>query len=209
MQHLALFALFGATLALAGSPAFAAGTVSLDKVRHAESRSLDSADVGHTDSLDSADDGRTDSLDSADDGKMVDDFTVPDDPTSSLDADDRGRTHSLDSSEDGEGWQVPACDELSLEIPPPLPASDSAAWRARLSAARRELTDSKARLEAADAAYSSAIIRDDPAGQARAEIIEGRDEARTAYGNARCQLPALVESARRAGVEPGVFRAYE
>jgi hypothetical protein len=208
MRNLARTALFGFALWLATGPASAAGTVSLDDAHHAESESLDDVDDGETESLDAVPAALTESLDSVDDGRMVPASEVRQGETHPLDSEPRGTMHSLDSSEDGEAWSAPACDRVSLERPRSLPANDRRGWNERLSSAKQTLATSKARLDAANAAYSRSITRDEPRGQARADIIETRDAARAEYSTARCQLPALVESAREAGVEADVIRGY-
>jgi hypothetical protein len=206
MQNLALIALLGVALGLAAGPARAADSVSLDDVRHARTKSLEDVDDGATESLDSVPAAATESLDSVDDGRMTPDSEVVTGTTHSLDSVPRGTLHSLDSSEDGEAWSAPDCDEVSVELPPPLPASDAHGWSARLAAAQHAVAASQSRLQAANAAYSSSIVRDEPRGQTRADIIARRDQARMDYSSARCQLPALVENAREAGVDPEVIR---
>jgi hypothetical protein len=208
MGNLARTAFFGFALFLATGPASAAGTVSLDDVQHAETESLDDVDDGETHSLDAVPAALTDSLDSVDDGRMVPASEVSSGETHPLDSEPRGTMHSLDSAEDGEAWSAPACDEVSVELPRSLPASDRRGWSERLSAAKQALAASKARLDAANAAYSRSITRDEPRGQGRADIIATRDAARAEYSAARCQLPALVENAREAGVEADLIRGY-
>jgi hypothetical protein len=109
---------------------------------------------------------------------------------------------------DGDAWSPPDCDEESVELYASLPAGDASGWSARLLAAKQAVAASRAQLDAANAAYSSSITRDESRGQDRAEMIATRDQARATYSSARCQLPALVESARQADVDPAVIRDY-
>jgi len=206
MRNLARTALFGFALCLATGPASAAGTVALDDVHHAETESLDDMDDGETVSLDAVPAAPTRSLDSVDDGRMVPASEAGTGETHSLESEPQGTMHSLDAAANGGAWSAPACDQISVQVPRSLPAGDRRGWSHRLSAAKQALAASKARLDAANAAYSSAITRDEPRGQDRADIIETRDAARAEYSTARCQLPALIESAREAGVEADLIR---
>jgi hypothetical protein len=124
------------------------------------------------------------------------------------DSRDVGDPEAPGAGESAASWQPPACEpgaEASAELPP---AADAAGWSNLLADARTRADKARARLAAADSAYSHARNRQRPRGEALQEIVGERDAARSEYARARCALPDLVEKARRAGVAPEVWRGY-
>lgn len=177
----------------------------LDAVPHADGSSLDAVESGSDgtplDRVDSGADG-TPLADVPDVGPEVPDTT----DSLSLDATPSAESLPLDRAERDRGWRPPPCSELALELPPAPAPSDAGAWRAALREVRESVRSSRVALEHADAAYSRSLTSHEPLGEARAEIIEARDRARSEYSRARCAVPAWLARAHRAGVEPGVLR---
>lgn len=104
-------------------------------------------------------------------------------------------------------WQPPDCDELEIALPDHLPPPEDAdAWSALLANARKRIADARSRLGQADADYTRARNRQYPRGGAHGAITTEREAARREYAEALCALPALVESARRSGAPPEVWR---
>lgn len=119
-----------------------------------------------------------------------------------------GESASPGPAESAARWQPPACDELPEQPVDAPPADDREGWSSLLSAARARVDKAQSNLAGLDSDYTHARNRQWPRGEALAKIVADREAARTEYANARCALPALVEKARRAGVDPEVWRAY-
>ena len=203
--------LLGLALCAAGASA-----EDLDAVPPVDGTSLDAVESDSDgEPLDRADsDGEPlDRADSGDDGTPLGEVpdvgpAVPDLQGSvPLDAAPNAQSLPLDRAERDRGWRPTPCSELTLELPPAPAPSDAGAWRAALREVRDSVRSSRVALERADAAYSRSLTSHEPLGEARAEIIEARDRARSDYSRARCAMPAWLERARRAGVEPGVLRS--
>ena len=197
-----------AAIASTATAADSDGTHSLDSVEHVQTEALDSAAHESTRTLDSVDDGHTEALDSVPAGQTEALDSVTAGQTEPLDAVAPGRTHTLDEAAQDRGWQPSDCSTLPVDLGAMPPASDSAAWSARLRAAQREVEQTEQRLGLANAAYSRSITHESGVGAVRAEIIQTRDSARSGYSRARCALPRLVEHARRAGVAAEILRPY-
>jgi len=87
----------------------------------------------------------------------------------------------------------------------PVAADDDAelaAWRERLDAAQTEVTHAQERATAAAAAYQNMRHDRSIRGDEKAKIIAARSESQQSLADARVQLDALREEARRAGAPP-------
>jgi len=135
------------------------------------------------------------------------------------DSRDLGDIESAESREAGEPtppgpaesaarWEPPSCDEVAEQPVDAPPADDREGWSSLLAAARARVDKAQGNLADLDAEYTYARNRQWPRGEALAKIVADREAARTEYANARCALPALVEKARRAGVDAEIWRAY-
>lgn len=117
-----------------------------------------------------------------------------------------GATAESSPAESAGVWQPPDCDELTVDLPDTPPAHDSSGWSALLANARKRVADARSRLDKADADYTRARNRQYPRGDAHGAITTEREAARREYAEARCALPALLDSARRSGAPPEVWR---
>lgn len=110
-----------------------------------------------------------------------------------------------------DSWQPPPCDTLPpAERAEPLPRrGDVRGWESRLARARARIAGTRAALAEAEAAYSRDRTHRKQAGADRARLIAELEAARLAYARALCELPELVEKARRAGVPPRILLDYE
>jgi hypothetical protein len=85
----------------------------------------------------------------------------------------------------------------------------TAAWEVRLSEAQARITTARERAESSERALTRARHRKHPRGEALDELVAAAGDARKELAAAEAELPALVEQARAAGVEPGVLRRFE
>jgi chromosome segregation ATPase len=85
----------------------------------------------------------------------------------------------------------------------------TAAWEARLSEAQARITTARERAESSERALTRARHRKYPRGESLDRLVAAADDARADLAAAEAELPALVEQARAAGVEPGVLRRFE
>lgn len=85
----------------------------------------------------------------------------------------------------------------------------AAAWEARLAEAQARLTTARAQAESSERALGRARHRRYPRGEALDALVVAAEDARTDLAAAEAELPALLEQARRAGVEPGVLQRFE
>ena len=115
---------------------------------------------------------------------------------------------SLDDADKAPDWTPPPCEEVELDMGSQPAANETSAWRTSLEAARDAIEKTRTKLADADAEYTYARNRQFPRGAAFAQIIDARDKARVEYARARCNLPARVEAARRAGVPPEIWRDF-
>jgi len=113
-----------------------------------------------------------------------------------------------------------AAEALGARIAPPSdgqgapaerspPESLGSYWGRRLSNAQQRIDVARERAEKADASYSRARHKHNPRGEALEELREKRGAAERELQEAEAALPRLVEQARHAGVEPGIFRDYQ
>lgn len=98
--------------------------------------------------------------------------------------------------------------------PEVLPATDRYGrgpeyWRKRVLEARERVAEARERFEAARQAYRDARQRNYPRGEAVEKIERELQAAREALKQARADLEALPEEARRAGALPGWLRVEE
>jgi hypothetical protein len=119
-----------------------------------------------------------------------------------------GSAKSLEDADQPPEWVPPACDDLQIQLGELPAGEDSKAWAAALGQAQAQIDRSRSRLAEADAEYTHARNRQRPRGEALRKIVADRDTARSEYAAARCRLPELLESARRAGVSADVWRAF-
>lgn len=184
----------------------------------AQSQSLDSVDVGQSESLDSVDVGQS----GTPDGDRLSD-------SDSLDSVDVGQSESMDSVEQTYGssldsvplatsgapdnanlvWRPTPCSEL----PTPsvqMPGSDNATlWVNVLNQTRSQIAAAKQQLDDATVAFGQTNYQPGVTPASRVPLGEARDAARRNYSEQLCKMPALLEGAREAGVDPGVLRPYQ
>jgi len=94
---------------------------------------------------------------------------------------------------------------LGLAAAGPVAADDDAelaAWRERLDAAQAEVTTAQQRAAAADTAYVNMRHDRSIRGDEKAKIIAARSDTKQALADAKVQLDAVREEARRAGAPP-------
>ena len=85
----------------------------------------------------------------------------------------------------------------------------AAGWEARLADAEAKLAAARSRAARSEQTLTHARHRKYPRGEALDALIADAEEAREALAAAEAEVPALLEQARRAGVEPGVLRRFE
>ena len=90
-----------------------------------------------------------------------------------------------------------------------LSSEQVAAWEARLAEAQARLTTARAQAESSERALGRARHRRYPRGEALDALVAAAEDARADVAAAEAELPALLEQARRAGVEPGVLQRFE
>ena len=83
------------------------------------------------------------------------------------------------------------------------------AWRTRVREARDRVRAARSELAAAEYAYADWNQRKRPRGTPKGEIVARIARAEQEVEAAEAALPEVVEDARRAGLEPGDFRALE
>ncbi len=107
--------------------------------------------------------------------------------------------------------EPPPCDSLPPREPtePLPPRGDVRGWEAVLSRARARIAETRSALAEAEAAYSRDRTHRKQAGADRARILADLEAARLAHARALCELPELVERARRAGVPPRILLDYD
>jgi len=81
-------------------------------------------------------------------------------------------------------------------------------WDRRLDRAHKRIEIARERAETAEAEYSRARHDGHPRGTALLAIEREHAQASKELAAAEAALPRLVEQARRAGVAPGILRAY-
>ncbi len=108
-------------------------------------------------------------------------------------------------------WQPPPCDTLppSVRSEPLPPRGDVRGWESLLARARARIAETAAALAEAEAAYSRDRTHRKQAGADRARLIAELEAARLEHARALCEIPELVERARRAGVPPRILLDYE
>ena len=121
-------------------------------------------------------------------------------------------THSYDAAD------LPAAsaiDQAPAAIAPAMPLAPACArpagdadWSACLSATNDALTRARARLDAANAAYSRSITSHVPAGEERRQIIEERDAAHAEVSATQSALASQVSQAQQAGASSWVTAPY-
>ncbi len=89
-----------------------------------------------------------------------------------------------------------------------LPPDGQRAWETRLEEAVARIDSARQEFRALQTAYAKAQREEHPRGAARAALIERREAAHERLVDAAAALPALIESARRAGVYPEVLRPF-
>lgn len=85
----------------------------------------------------------------------------------------------------------------------------AAAWEAKLAEAQARIAQARDQVEARERALTRARHRKYPRGDAFEELVKAADDARAELADAEADLPALLEQARAAGVEPGVLRRFD
>jgi hypothetical protein len=187
-------------------------------VAGAQSESLDSVDTGQSESLDSV----TQATAGTPDGALLEDSEslsqVPAASAEGLSMDDQDPSLSLDAASvadtrapdnDGLVWSPTNCSELPSPRLSYPHSSDTQEWQAAFSQSKHRAALQKERVDAATEAFSGSLNRGTRMPSTRVGFGEERDAARKAYSEALCEMPALLEAARRAGVEPGVLRQFE
>ncbi len=84
-----------------------------------------------------------------------------------------------------------------------------AGWVKRLDDAKARLDIAQHQLTGYENEKSRGAARRYPRGDAKVKYLEGIRNSAAAYEAARIELPALIEEARQAGIEPGVLDPYE
>jgi len=109
-----------------------------------------------------------------------------------------------------------AIDEAPAAIAPAMPLAPACArpagdadWSACLSTTNDALTRARARLDAANAAYSRSITLHAPAGEERRQIIEERDAARAEVSATQTALASQIAQAQQAGASSWVTAPYQ
>ena len=196
------------TLALPGADASAdQGSENLDAVDDGRSENADEADTGASRNVDAADTGASQNVDADSTGASGAPDPDPD-AAENLDAADVGETETSEQADRHVAWSPPSCDDLEVALGDTPESADGAAWSRTLAQARARVDAANGQLAAADAAYSEMMTQGYPVGAARAEIVARRDGARSAYAEARCALPALVDRARQSGAPADAWRSY-
>jgi hypothetical protein len=175
-------------------------------------------DVGRSGSLDSVDVGQsgTPDGDRLEDSESLD--QVPAASSESLDSMEQTFGSSLDSvpvatSEAPDNanlvWHPTRCSQLpapSVDLPT---SSNPTRWVYVLNRTRSEIETAKDELDSATVAFGQTDYQPGVTPASRVPLGEARDAARAQYSELLCEMPVLLEAARRAGVDPGVLRPYE
>ncbi len=82
-------------------------------------------------------------------------------------------------------------------------------WEQRLEEAQTQLETARTRVAESESAVTRARHRRYPRGKEFDDLVATAENARKQLRAAEAELPALLEEARRAGVEPGVLRRFE
>jgi hypothetical protein len=90
---------------------------------------------------------------------------------------------------------------------PNAPATPT--WEQRLEQAQTQLVLARTRVAETEGAVTRARHRRYPRGKEFDGLVATAENARKQLRAAEAELPALLEEARRAGVEPGVLRRFE
>jgi hypothetical protein len=206
LSRLALVCVLAVALAGAGASGEDVSE-NLDEVDDGRSEDLDEADTGASRNVDRASTGRSRAPRAdADASENLDEADVGE--AENLDAVDVGETETTEQVDRHVAWSPPSCDTLEVALGDTPEGADGEAWKRTLGQARSRLEAANEQVAEADAAYSQMMTRGYPTGAARAEIVAQRDGARSAYAEARCALPALVERARRSGAPADAWRSY-
>ena len=186
----------GAGAAWAGDPAR-----DLGDIEPAPSKDIDDANTAESQDLDQV-------LGDGSEDQHIVDSNAPDADARSAEGTTTDSKPLDQADADTPEWQPPACENVEVDLGNRPPASDVDAWRGELQSAEAALDKARTKLAAADAEYTYARNRKSPRGEALKKIVDMRDNARTAFAQARCSLPARVEEARRLGVPPEVWRDF-
>jgi hypothetical protein len=91
---------------------------------------------------------------------------------------------------------------------PPVsaPKAGREIWQKRIGEAREELSEARARHEAAVTAYGGVRHRRRARGARKQAALKERNDAEAALAEAENRLEDLLERARRAGIPPGWIR---
>jgi len=180
-------AAMGLLLAVCAFPAMAGGDTfrSLDSVGGAEPSSLDAVSNSEPSSLDAVPSAEPSSLDAVPSAEPSGLDAIPHSRPSELEAVPAGRTRSLDP--------LPVAEDALPESAGGDGQLDSIAphQREAFESARKAMSSARARLDAANAAYSNMMARNYPRGEAKAAIIAERNTARAAYAQASADFRDL------------------
>jgi hypothetical protein len=86
--------------------------------------------------------------------------------------------------------------------------NDRDTWPHRLEVGKQRIVVAEANLQVFEKAYADMLRDDYPRGQARQDLIAGRQRAMQRLEAERAKLPKLVERARDTGVRPSVLLGY-
>lgn len=88
-------------------------------------------------------------------------------------------------------------------------AREQSAWRQRILEARLAVEKARARVAEAEVAYTQMRTRKYPRGEAKAELLQEREDAKQALAQAQRDLEELEDDARHAGLPASVIGAGE
>lgn len=183
-----------------------------------QSQSLDSADVGVSRSLDDVEQATSGTPDG---GRMAESESLDQMPAASAESLDSAPTTfgtSLDAApvavsdapnNDDLDWRPTPCSQLPTPSIAGPQGADPAAWREMLDATQQRVASSKRDVDEATQAFGASLYRGEHLPATRVRLGEQRDAARKQYSEARCEMQASLDAARRAGVLPGTLRMYQ
>jgi hypothetical protein len=189
-------------------------TTGTSSARNATTKSLDSVE-GSTRSLDAAETTKADtrSLDGADTGSTTDPDAVPEASEAPPgDADTAPLRMGNPDHPYANPAPKPATPPVPAAKPAPAPSAEPAQWadwERRLEDGVQRLGAARARADQAEAAVTSMITRNYPAGAAKARLLKEREDARADLSRALQEYPELLDEARRDGVPDSVLAPYE
>jgi hypothetical protein len=104
---------------------------------------------------------------------------------------------AADPAKPGEAAAAPSAEAVAAE------------WEAKLGEAQARIVKAREQVAARERAVTRARHRKHPRGDAFDALVKAAEDARAELADAEAELPALLEQARVAGVEPGLLRRFE